>query len=499
MKTASVRRHLAVIAAASLTACAVGPDFHRPASPLAGSYTASTLPAQTVAAPADGGAAQRFAFAQEISAQWWTLFRSPALDALIKRGLADSPSLAAARASLRAAQENLIAANGVLYPGVDADLQATRQRSSGASTGTAAREFSLYNASVKVSYGIDLFGASRRELEALQAQVDYQRYQFEAAYLSLSANIVTTAVQEASLRGQIEATDAVLDAQQKLLDVVEKQFRLGAVTRSAVLLQQSQLAATKTTLPPLQKQLSFTRHAFAALVGQLPSDAGLPDFRLDALHLPTALPLSLPSELARQRPDIRAAEALLHQANAQVGVATANLYPQITLSAAYGSEALTTGALFNSQNIVWNFGAGLLQPIFHGGELSAKRRAALATFDQAAAQYRQTVLNAFQNVADSLRALDTDAQALKAQAEFETAAKASQDLAQTQFAVGAVAYPSLLTAQRDYQQARINLIKAQAARFADTAALFQALGGGWWNRASTPSDRASAGQRSVPH
>ncbi len=492
MKSVSVRMGVAAVMAASLTGCAVGPDFHSPAAPATNTYTASKLPSQTASAPTGGGAAQRFAFAQDVSAQWWTLFRSPALDALIKQGLAGSPSLSSAQAALRAAEENLRAASGaLLYPGVDGNVQATRQRASGISTGTAGGEFNLYNASVNVSYHFDLFGGSRRQLEALQAQVDYQRYQFEAAYLSLTANIVTTAVQEASLGGQIQATRDMLDAQQKLLDVVQRQFQAGAVARSSVLSQQSQLAATRATLPPLEKQLSYTRHALAVLVGQLPSEARLPAFQLDSLQLPTVLPVSLPSALARQRPDIRAAEALLQQASAQVGVATANLYPQITLSAGYGTEALTTGALFNSQNVVWNIGAGLLQPIFHGGELTAKRRAAMAVFDQAAAQYRQTVLNAFQNVADALRALDADAQALKAQADVAAAAKATLDLTQAQFTLGAVNYLSLLTAQRDYQQARINLIKARAARYSDTAALFQALGGGWWNRAPAPLDMAS--------
>lgn len=495
MKAAIVRATVATIVAANLAGCAVGPDFHTPAAPVASTYTLSKLPAQTVAAQVAGGASQRFAIAQDVSAQWWSLFRSPALNQLVEQGLADSPSLAAARAALAAAGENLAAGDGLLYPSVTAGFQPTRQRVTGLTTGGHSQEFSLYNASVNVSYGLDLFGSARRQLEALQAQVDYQRYLLEAAYLSLSANIVTTAVQEASLRDQIAATHAVIDSDQRLLTVVERQFELGAVARSAVLQQRSQLASARTTLPQLEKQLSFTRHALAALVGRLPGEAGTPEFQLDALHLPTVLPVSLPSALARQRPDIRAAEALLHQASAGVGVATANLYPQVTLSAAYGSQALTAGALFGANNIIWSLGAGVLQPVFNGGELSAKRRAALATLDQAAGQYRQTVVNAFQNVADSLRALSDDAQALEAQAQFSAAAKDSLDLAQTQFSLGAVGYLTLAAAQRDEQQARINLIKAQAARYADTAALFQALGGGWWHR-NPASER---GGKPVPH
>ena len=500
MKAASVRIVVVATAAATLAGCAVGPDFHSPAAPVAGGYTATKLPPQTAAAPVGGGAAQRFAIARDVSAQWWSLFRSPALDRLVDQGLAGNPSLAAARAALAAAQENLAAGDGLLYPSVDASLQATKQRTTGLTTGASSQEFKLYNASVNVSYGLDLFGSARRQLEALQAQVDYQRYQLEAAYLSLSANIVTTAVQEASLRGQISATQAVIAADRRLLALVERQFELGAVARSAVLLQRSQLAADRATLPLLEKQLSFSRHALAALVGRLPDRAGTPEFQLDALHLPAVLPVSLPSALARQRPDIRAAEALLHQASAGVGVATANLYPQVTLSAALGSQALTASSLFGARNAIWNLGAGILQPVFNGGELSAKRRAAQSALDQAAGQYRQTVVNAFQNVADSLRALSDDAQTLEAQAQFSAAAKDSLALTQTQFSLGAVSYLTLAAAQRDEAQARINLIKARAARYADTAALFQSLGGGWWNRTSAaPGAISKRSGEPAPH
>ncbi|MEJ2700616.1 MAG: efflux transporter outer membrane subunit, partial [Desulfuromonadales bacterium] len=333
-----------------------------------------------------------------------------------------------------------------------------------------------------------LFGSTRRQLEALGAQVDYQHFQYEAAYLSLTANIVTTAIQEAALRAQITTTREILEANQKLLDLVQRQFELGAVPKTSVLFQKSQLAITKTALPPLEKQLAFTRHALSVLAGQLPGKVQLPAFNLDSLHLPEELPVSLPSSLVRQRPDIRAAESLLHQASAEVGVATANLYPQITLSGGYGFEAGDIGNLFNGQSAVWNLGAGLLQPLFHGGELTARRRATVDAYDQSAAQYRQTVLQAFQNVADVLRALDTDAQALQAQLEAQTAAKATLDLTRRKFELGAVNYIVLLIAQRDYDQAHLNLVSARAQRFADTAALFQALGGGWWNRPSLPME-----------
>ncbi|MEN6623178.1 MAG: efflux transporter outer membrane subunit, partial [Smithella sp.] len=360
----------------------------------------------------------------------------------------------------------------------------TKQKISGASFGTpdvTFDPFTLVNASVGVTYTLDLFGGTRRRIEALEAQEDYQRYILEATYMTLTANIVTTAVQEASLRAQIKATREILAAEQKRLDILKKQFELGAISKTAVLAQESELAVTASTLPALEKQLDFTRHALSVLIGQFPGKGGLPEFHLDSMHLPELLPVTLPSQLAHQRPDIRASESLLHQACAAVGVATANLYPQITLSAGYGFQSTTLGELFNGTSTVWNLGAGLLQPIFRGGELTAKKRSAVAAYDQASAQYRNVVLKAFQNVADVLRALETDARALQAQSEAYNAISATLNLIEKQYELGAVNYLALLLAQRDYQKIKINLITAQAQRYADTAALFQALGGGWWN------------------
>lgn len=467
------------------TGCATGPDFHAPEAPKADRYTATALPPETAAAPGSAGAAQRFMAGQDIPAQWWTLFRSDAIDRLIRQALAESPSLAAAQATLRQAQENLRAEVGVVSPKVDAGVSATRQRFSPAAIGQPnipSTVFNLYNASISVSYTFDVTGGWRRELEAMQAQVDYQHFLLEAAYLALTANIVTTAVKEASLRAQIQAIDEIVTAQQKQLGIVERQFRLGGAPRADVLTQRAQLAQTRTTLPPLEKELALTRHQLAVLTGRFPGAAELPEFTLETLELPTQLPVSVPSSLVRQRPDIRAAEALLHRAAAQVGVATANLYPRVTLSGGYGSLANRSGDLFSGSTGVWNVGASLLQPLFRGGELTARRRAAIATYDQTAAQYRETVLRAFQNVADVLRALDVDAQALKAQAEAESAARDTLELTQKQYALGGANYLSLLNAERQHQQARIGLIQSRAQRYADTAALFQALGGGWWNR-----------------
>lgn len=480
-----IRLHAALVAAA-LAGCAVGPDYRQPAPPAVASYTAEALPAGTVGAVGVGGTAQRFVSGGEIPSRWWELYRSEALDRWIREALAGSPTLVAAEATLRRAQEIRRARAGDLVPSVDGSVSATRQKPSGASLGAPNAQinpFTLYNASVDVSYTLDLFGRTRRELEALQAQVDYQGFQLEGAYLTLASNIVTAALQEASLRGQLQATRDILATQEEQLALIERQFELGGIARTDVLAQRASLAQSRVTLPLLEKRLAQTRHLLAVLAGRFPGDAAdLPEFHLEDFLLPEELPVSLPSSLARQRPDIRSSEELLHTASAAVGVATANLYPQITLSARYGSEAAQIGDLFRPGTAVWGIGAGLLQPIFHGGALEATRRAEVAGFDLAAAQYRETVLQAFRDVADVLRALEYDAATLKSQSDAEAAARDTLDIATKQVRYGATSYLSLLNAQRQYHLARILLVQAQALRFADTAALFQALGGGWWNR-----------------
>lgn len=465
--------------------CAVGPDFRKPDAPTVKTYTKETLPDQTAVAPVAGGEGQRFVLQKAIASQWWTLFQSRALDGLINQAFINNPSLAAAQAALKQAEENRRAAFGTLLPAVDASAVASRQQITGAASGQPGVKidpFNLYNASVAVSYTLDIFGVSRRELEALQSLVDYQRFLLEGTYLALSANVVTTVVREASVREQIRATREVLALEQRQLDTVEQQFQLGAVSLAEVLAQRSQLAQTQAAIPPLQKELTQTRHRLAILTGQFPGEATLPEFDLSSLSLPTELPVSLPSDLVRQRPDIRAAEVLLHAASAKVGVATADLYPRITLSANYGSQANKIGDLFTGPAMLWSVGGQLLQPVFHGASLNAKRRAAIAAYDQAGAQYRETVLQAFGNVADTLKALETDAQTLAAQVLAADAAGESLEMSDKQFMAGAVSYLTVLDAQRQYQQTRISLAQAQAQRYADTAALFQALGGGWWNR-----------------
>jgi NodT family efflux transporter outer membrane factor (OMF) lipoprotein len=478
---------IAGLVSLALAACAVGPNFQRPETPKTNTYTEKALPEKTAAAPVAGGDAQHFVLGQDIPSQWWAVFHSDALDQLIRQALTDSPTLAAAQAALREAHENVRAQVGAaFFPAIDANASAERHKFSGAAFGQLSTKpifFNLYNASVSVSYALDIFGGARRELEALQSQVDYQRFQLEGAYLTLTSNVVTTAVKEASLREQIRAILNILSAQEKQLDVVERQFELGGVGLSDVLAQRAQLAQTRSTIPPLEKELEQTRDQLSVLIGKLPSGGGtLPRLELSGLQLPQDLPVSLPSALVSQRPDVRASEALLHAASAQVGVSTANLLPKIALTGSYGFESINLSNLFTNSTNIWHIGAGLLQPVFHGKELIAKRSAAVAVFDQAEAHYRETVLQAFQNVADVLHALDADARTLKAQAEAEAAARATLDLTQKQFELGAVSYLSLLNAERQYQQAKISLVQAQAARFADTAALFQAMGGGWWNR-----------------
>ncbi|MCF7987550.1 MAG: efflux transporter outer membrane subunit [Methylovulum sp.] len=457
----------------TLSACTLGPDFKRPDPPNVSTYRQNKATEQALV------------LGKELPGQWWTLYHSKPLSALIAQAIKHNPDLQSAHATLVQAQELAQAKKGSLLPSLDASAFSTRQQISGAQFGNPSMGgsvFSLYNTSVKVSYTLDVFGAIRRQIENLSAQADYQRFQLEAAFLTIAANIVTTALQEASLRAQITATEQIIDAQAQQLNVIQQQFDLGSTSKAAVLAQQSTLAQTRTYLPPLQQALAQTRHRLTTLVGTFPSTDLAAQFNLDELSLPDALPLSLPAKLVEQRPDIRAQEAALHAASAQIGVVTASVFPDFTISSNVGSIATQASGLFMPGSEIWNLTANLLQPVFHGGDFTHKRQAAVASYEQAAAQYRSTVLKAFQDVADTLSALEFDENALKTQDAALQAAQESLSLTQTQFNIGAVSYVSLLNAQRDYQQARMGRIKAQAARLADTAALFQALGGGWWQR-----------------
>lgn len=466
------------------SACAVGPDFLSPGAPDTKGYTATPMPEKTASAESKSGAAQHFVHDKDIPAQWWTLFGSEPLNKLMEQALAANPDLQAAKAALRQAQEAMLSERGQLLPSVDASFAPTRQKTNPASFGQSGPSniYNLYNASVSVSYAVDIFGATIRELESLRAQVDVQKFELEATYLTLTSNIVNAAIAEASLREQIKETRNILSIQREQAKLLDRQFQLGAIPKTSLLEQQALVAQTETTLPPLEKQLVQKRHQLAVLAGKLPSDDIGPAFDLDMLHLPEELPVSLPSQLVQQRPDIRAAESLMHAASAEVGVATAAMLPRVSLSASYGVSSSQIHSLFTPDSLAWNLGGNLLQPLFRGGELLHAKRGKEAAFDRAKAQYQGVVLQAFQNVADVLRALQYDADGLASQVKAERAAADSFSLSRTQYEAGAITYSQMLDTQRTWQQSRIGLVQAQANRLADSVALFQALGGGWWNR-----------------
>jgi len=469
----------------ALAGCAVGPNFHRPAPPPAMRYVPDGVTAETAAADVRGGEAQRFVADLDISGQWWTLFHSPALNALIARSLQYNADLAAARAALRAAEETHKAQLGSFYPSVEGNFTASRNQNAQELAPTLSNNelrFNLYTAQLTISYALDVFGGLRRQAETTRAEAEAQRFQLEATYLTLTSNVVAAAVQEASLRGQIAATEKIVDEERETLGIMRKQEDKGEIAQGDVIAQETTLAQAEANLPPLTKQLGQERDLIAALTGQLPSEEPAETFRLADLALPQELPLSLPSKLVDQRPDVRAAEANLHAASAQVGVAIANMLPQITLTATPGTVATDPALLFASGNYFWAIAGGVTQPIFEGGALLHKTRAARAALDQALAQYRGTVIAAFQNVADTLRALQGDAAAVRANLVAEETAAQSLEIARQRLRLGDVSYLTLLSAEQAYQQAVAALVQAQASRYADTAALFQALGGGWWNR-----------------
>lgn len=482
-------RALAAASALLLASCAVGPDFKKPSAPEGAGYSPGAQ-AETAATDVAGGEAQRFVEDKDIPGQWWTLFHSEPLNQLIAEALKSNPTLGAAQASLRQAQENAAAQVGVFFPAVTGDFSSTREKFTGAQQDQpqVSGIFTFSSGTVNVSYVLDVFGGERRQLESLVAQAEYERYQLEAAYLTLTSNVVAAAVEEASLRAQIAATQEIIAAQSQQLDLLQKQVELGGAAHAAVLAQQATLDATQATLPGLEKLLAQQRVLLTALAGRFPSQEVSQTFDLASLQLPQELPLSLPSKLVEQRPDIQASQAQLHSASALVGVAIANMLPQITLSASYGNAVTQIGDLLEGPGI-WSLGAGLTAPLFKGGQLLHQKRAAEAAFDSAAAQYRNTVITAFQNVADALRALQSDATALAAQVAAERSAADSLTIAQSQYRDGAINYATLLNAETTYQQAHINRVVAQATRFADTAALFQALGGGWWNRTDLADER----------
>jgi NodT family efflux transporter outer membrane factor (OMF) lipoprotein len=475
----------------AVVGCAVGPDFKKPAPPEASGYTTAPLSTTSSTANVSGGEAQRFVEGQDIPGEWWTVFHSKPLSDLIERSLKANPDVKAAQAALLAARECVLAQKGAYYPSAAAGFSASRQKTSEELAPVPnANDFyyNLYTPQVTVSYVPDVFGLNRRTVESLKAVEQQARFQLAAAHITLSSNIVAAAIQEASLRAQIEATRRVIVLNTDMLQILRDQFAKGYVGRLDVAAQESQLAQVLATLPPLLKQLAQQRDLLAALAGGFPSQ-NLPEtFELSTLQLPQELPVSLPAKLVEQRPDVRQAEENLHFASAQIGIAVANRLPNVTLSADAGWMALDGSQLFTSGASFWTLGGSITQPIFQGGALLHRERAARAAYIEAAEQYRQAVVTAFQNVADTLHALEQDADALKAAAAAEAAAKVTLDLTQKQVKSGYANYLALLSAEQTYQQAVLALVQAKANRYADTAALFLVLGGGWWNRPYLPKN-----------
>lgn len=505
IRQSTIQHRIILAAALSLTGCAVGPDFHRPDAPRADRYSPTPMATATASAPAMAGKAQTFDSARDIPADWWTLFQSPALDRLIRKVLQANPTIEAAQAALRQAQENVNAQRGFFFPTVQAGYAPSRIKLSGntggnspglqgdgstIATGQTAGDapvstpvvYNWHSAQVTVGFVPDVFGANRRQVESLQAQADSQRLQLEAAYITLASNVVAAAIQEASVREQIAAVQRIVDANAQSLALVRQQFKFGFAGRLDVAAQESALAQARQLLPPLERQLEQTRDLIRALAGNLPSEEVAETFTLASLQLPAELPLSLPSSLVTQRPDIRIAEAQLHAASADVGVSVAARLPQFSLTATLGGNASTFNQMFSDSGKFFSVAGNVSQTLFAGGTLLHKQRAAEQGLAQAAAQYRGTVLTAFQNVADTLHAIHADARNLAAAVEAERAARTTLDLTRKQREFGQVGTLAVLAADQTYQQSAIALVQAQAARLGDTAALFQALGGGWWNR-----------------
>ncbi|WP_336485709.1 efflux transporter outer membrane subunit [Methylobacterium nigriterrae] len=476
---------------AALGACAVGPNYLPPADPPATRYTREPLAnpsaADAIRTTQGGSADQSFVSGADIPGQWWTLFRSKALNRLVAEALANNPTLEAAQASLQVARQNVEAQKGTLFPTLTANPQAQVAKAPGLDLQSPLQNqnqffYSLYTPQVAVSFNPDVFGGNRRQIESLEAQAENQRFQLEAAYLSLTANVVAAAIQEASLRAQIDATKRVIQAQTEVLQLYNKQLSLGQIAGADVVQQQAALSLSQQLLPPLERQLAQQRNLLTALAGRLPSEEVSETFTLAQLHLPTKLPVSLPSRLVQQRPDVKAAEAQVHQASADVGVAVANRLPQFSITANAGASAVKLAQLANPSAGFFTVIGAVTQPLFDAGTLYRRQRASEETLAGAQAQYRATVITAFQNVADALRALQSDARAVAAASAAEQATAKSVELIRKQYTAGSVNGAVVLIAQQSYLQALVTQAQARASQYADTAALFQALGGGWWNR-----------------
>jgi NodT family efflux transporter outer membrane factor (OMF) lipoprotein len=473
----------------------VGPDFKLPVAPSTARYISpDETPVREVAVPV--APIQTVTLGEEVTADWWTLFRSPVLDLLVKQAIAGSPTLEGAKARLAEAQESVTAARAALYPQVSISGSIQQEKQSASTFGLEPNVFplppayNLFQVGPTASYTLDLFGGVRRQIEQQSALAEFQDDQLHAAYLALTGNTVIQAIQLAAVSAQSKAVSDVLDIDRQTLELVRKERQVGTVPDSDVVVAESQLAADETLQPGLDQQLSVAKHALAVLTGRAPGDWSPPDFDLDSLTLPGQLPVSLPSELIHQRPDILAAEAQLHAASAQIGVATARLYPDITLSAGISASSLNEGTLFSPAGLVWSIAAGLTQPIFDGGMREADRRTALAAFRASAADYQQTVLQSFEQVADILQALTHDATLLAAQQRALHMASETVRLQRINYARGGIGLLDLLDAQRQYQKARLGYAQAVSRRYQDTIQLLVAMGGGWWNANLTVTDNS---------
>lgn len=476
---------LGLLTAVAAAGCAVGPDFETPPAPTVDRYTPQASSAQTSSVDAEGVQVQDLKYGAELPAQWWELFKSPQLNQLVGQALRNSPTLHSAQAALRSAKERVNAASGSLYPSLDATGSASRQQGQfgGFNAQGAAPFYDVRSASMQVSYLLDPWGREQRQREALAAEAEYSRYQVEATYLALTSNVVITALQSASLQAQLQATQDIILNQRRQLILTQHQFETGAVSRADVLAAQTQLASTETTLPALQQAQSQAQTQLATLLGLYPSQLEPVELDLAALTLPQDLPVSLPSVLTRQRPDVQAQGALLHAASARIGVATADMLPRLTLSAAYGSYSFGGSQLLRSTSDMWTAVGGITLPVFHAGSFAARRRAAIADYQFTLGRYREVVLHAFADVADALSALKTGAEAVDSHSRALDAAQQTLALVQQQYAAGLVPQAALLIAESEHRQSRIGYVRASANRYQDTAALFVALGGGWWNRA----------------
>ena len=487
----SPSRLLAAIAIPALlllnTGCVVGPNFKQPSAPQVPNYTPQQPNVTSSTPNVPGGEAQTLVEARDIPGDWWTLFHSKPLNDLIERALKANPDLKSAQAALVVARENTLAQRGYYYPYVSAGFTAARGKSSAdvsPVTFSGALTYSLYTPQVAVSFVPDVFGLNRRNVEALKAQEQAVRFALVATHITLSSNVAAAAIQEAALRGQIDATNELIEINTKMLQTLRSQYSKGYATELDVAAQEAQLAQTEATLPPLLKQLAQQRDQIAVLAGGFPNQELPEQFELSSLQLPRELPLTLPSKLVEQRPDVRQAEENLHTASALVGVAIANRLPAFNLTADAGSMAVILGHLFTAG--FWDLAAGVTQPVYDGKTLLHRERAAKAAYTQAEEQYKSTVLTAFQNVADTLHAISQDADGLMKAVDATKAAAVTLALTKRQFDAGYTTSLAVLSAEQAYQQALLSQVQAQSNRYSDTAALFQALGGGWWNRSDLP-------------